>query len=153
MALQRAPQAVIAAYRDPVLGSWLWLDAGLGNFGSYAAAFWTTEEPGGGPRCCVCGSTAVTYRNYANLPFCGACADGEPLGNMRPCPPSHERNLEESTVLLQLPAYMVSGRQLARLGGDWREVLPGLQARATDEGIVQPGVEFRLTPQGGQDRD
>lgn len=25
--------------------------------------------------CCVCGSTHVAYRNYADMPFCGPCAD------------------------------------------------------------------------------
>lgn len=28
------------------------------------------------PTCCVCGSSAVVYRNYREQPFCGPCADG-----------------------------------------------------------------------------
>jgi hypothetical protein len=46
MILQRAPQAVIATYRHPVAGDWLWLDDGQCGFRSWAAAHWTTEEPG-----------------------------------------------------------------------------------------------------------
>ncbi|MFG3090656.1 hypothetical protein ACGGAI_23830 [Streptomyces antibioticus] len=29
------------------------------------------------PRCTMCGSTAVTYLNYRDQPFCGPCANGE----------------------------------------------------------------------------
>jgi hypothetical protein len=28
-------------------------------------------------RCCVCGSTAVVYRNHREQPFCGPCANGD----------------------------------------------------------------------------
>ena len=45
MVLQDAPQTVINAFSDPVLGDWLWLDAGSGHFGSWAAVHWTTTEP------------------------------------------------------------------------------------------------------------
>jgi len=45
MALQDAPQTVIATYRHPVAGDWLWLDDGQCGFRSFAAAHWTAEEP------------------------------------------------------------------------------------------------------------
>jgi hypothetical protein len=88
-------------------------------------------------------------------PIPDAAASGAPRRGRYPvggpgCPGC---NPEESTVLLQLPAHMASGRQHARLDGDWREVLPGLQARLADEGQVQADVEFSLTPQDGQARD
>jgi hypothetical protein len=102
-------------------------------------------HPAGGltaETCCVCASTEVTYRNYAGLPFCKECADGEPLGNMATA-------AEAPRLTVLLPGYMASpaGRQHARLAGEWREVFPGLQARITDEGDVQADVEFRLAPQ------
>ena len=46
MILQSAPQTVLATCRHPVAGDWLWLDDGQCGFGSWAAAYWTTEEPG-----------------------------------------------------------------------------------------------------------
>jgi hypothetical protein len=45
MALQHAPQTVIASYTHPVYGTWLWLDDDRGNFSSFAAGHWTTKEP------------------------------------------------------------------------------------------------------------
>lgn len=33
--------------------------------------------PPGGPRCAVCGSPEVRYRNYREQPFCWPCANGE----------------------------------------------------------------------------
>jgi hypothetical protein len=45
MVLQHAPQTVIATYRHPVAGDWLWLDDGQCGFRSWAAAHWMTEEP------------------------------------------------------------------------------------------------------------
>ena len=46
MVLQYAPQTVLATCRHPVAGDWLWLDDGQCGFRSWAAAHWTTEEPG-----------------------------------------------------------------------------------------------------------
>jgi len=46
MVLQDAPQTVIATCRHPVAGDWVWLDDGRCGFRSFAAAHWTTEEPG-----------------------------------------------------------------------------------------------------------
>ena len=43
--LQHAPQTVIATYRHPVAGDWLWLEDGNCGFGSWTAKWWTTEEP------------------------------------------------------------------------------------------------------------
>ena len=45
MILQQAPQTVIAVFSDLALGEWLWLDAGTGYFGSWAAVHWTTAGP------------------------------------------------------------------------------------------------------------
>lgn len=49
---------------------------------------WPLLVPDEGPRCVECGSSAVTYRNYREQPFCGPCANGE-----RQAPPDdeHER--------------------------------------------------------------
>lgn len=46
MVLQRAPQTVIGTYKHPVAGEWLWLDDGQCGFRSWAAAHWTTKDPG-----------------------------------------------------------------------------------------------------------
>ena len=45
MVLQHAPQTVIATYRHPVAGDWLWLDDGNCGFRSSAACWWTTGKP------------------------------------------------------------------------------------------------------------
>jgi hypothetical protein len=43
--LQHAPQVIIATYRHPELGDWLWLDDGHGGLPTFAAKYWTTTEP------------------------------------------------------------------------------------------------------------
>jgi hypothetical protein len=45
MALQRAPQLVVAVVRHPEFGEWLWLADGTSGVHSCAAKWWTTEEP------------------------------------------------------------------------------------------------------------
>jgi hypothetical protein len=72
------------------------------------------------------------------------------------CLPAHHsepHRLELATVrfiALRLPDEMADPRyrRVARLIPDWREVLPGLQARVAGNGIVQADVDFRLTPHG-----
>lgn len=48
---------------------------------------WTEEEEEAPEQCSVCGSAAVTYRNYKEQPFCASCAEGE----QEPPPPQPER--------------------------------------------------------------
>lgn len=45
MILQWAPQTVIATYRHPELGDWLWLDDGHGGFRGFSARWWTKVVP------------------------------------------------------------------------------------------------------------
>lgn len=44
---------------------------------------WSDRPAAEQQRCCVCGSPAVTYRNYRDQPFCQHCAD--PCDDGRPC--------------------------------------------------------------------
>jgi hypothetical protein len=53
----------------------------------------TPTPPGKPETCCVCRGPEVVYRNYADLPFCRPCANGEPLGNLTPCQPSADGGL------------------------------------------------------------
>jgi hypothetical protein len=119
--------------------------------------------PGGPWACCVCGSLEVAYRNYADLPFCRPCANGEPLGNLKPCPPAAEGGMcangepdDSARSTITPPAYLIAdpnGVRLVRLTGDWAEIFTGMQARFLDEGRIQADVEFRLTPADGETGD
>lgn len=124
-------------------------------------------ECGCGPRpaCCVCGSTEVTYRNYRDLPFCGPCANGEPLGNLRPCPPSREGGTcgcdepdDSGRRTIVMPAPMGTGVTVSlEVRRDWVTLFPGLQGRLGSFGGVNDfayaSIEFRLTPPDGQQHD
>lgn len=37
-----------------------------------------SPEPVTTESCCACGSIAVVYHNYRQLPFCASCANGDP---------------------------------------------------------------------------
>jgi hypothetical protein len=112
--------------------------------------------------CCVCRSPEVAYRNYADLPFCGPCANGEPLGNLKPCPPPRVGGLcgcgepdEDPRPAIRLSAHLgvPYAVQHSRLTREWAEVATGLQARLMEPGMVQADLEFRLTPADGETGD
>jgi hypothetical protein len=50
-------------------------DAATIGGGQTAAGAKETPTAGDSERCCVCGSSAVVYRNYREQPFCWPCAD------------------------------------------------------------------------------
>ena len=115
--------------------------------------------------CCVCGGTEVTYRNYRDQPFCGPCANGEPLGNLRPCPPSREGGTcgcdepdDSGRRTIVMPAPMGTGVTVSlEVRRDWVTLFPGLQGRLGSFGGVNDfayaSIEFRLTPPDGQQHD
>lgn len=182
MALQHAPQIVLAAHRSQLLGDWLWLDSGLGRYGSWAAEHWTTEEPSTGEQAELAERkrrrAEENQRMTAGSPrifrYPVGCEDYDPdrcpechmpltmhhePGCSRPCErcaESNARKAEEARRTLRLPEYMLNpaASQITRITTVWAEVFPGLDAslRSVRTGVAE--VDFRITPQeDGQARD
>jgi len=162
MALQRAPQTVLASRRDPVFGDWLWLDGGSGHFGSWSAGHWTTDEPGDAEKAEITErarrraeeNDRMTPRRSHSLTFGGGLAGISEPGDRSPGmpPPGY--------VGLPLPSALTPGAEYRLMvGGNWAEILPDLECRmvraiwacAPDGKPVGVDLEFRRTPQAAGD--
>jgi hypothetical protein len=101
----------------------------------------TPAPPAPAETCCVCGSGEVTYHNYRERPFCRPCANGEQPRGLHP---------------VHVTVRFTADQQIAKVGREWAEVFPGLQAQHFGAQLDDAGkilVLFRLTPSGGREHD
>lgn len=161
MILQKAPQTVIATWRDPVFGDWLWLDGGGGgNFSSWTAVHWTTEEPDAAELAeCKQLARKRIEENKQRAATWPQWLD-RPAATPAPCQPSREGGMcgcgePDGAPVLALPKYMAEQgcMHIMRIGGEWTEVFPGLEGMlsAAPDGDGMLIARFRLTPRDGQE--
>lgn len=148
MAHQQAPQTVMAGWRDAFSGGdWLWLDAGSGSFGSWAAEWWTTEEPDDREKAAIGARKARLAEE--NERMAARRSHAFTFGGVLLPPPGADT--------LPGPFAMTPGAEYRfTVVGDWVEILPDLQCRLDRAiytcGSAEPAavdLEFRRTPQAG----
>lgn len=124
-----------------------------------AAAGRIAERAAAAESCCVCGFPRVDYRNYRDDPFCGPCANGDPVGGYCNATPDghawpvcalelgHEPATHESADFYWSPGDAEPRLKAYRPGHDAAPVPP---FPGGDTGAVDPGAGPDLLTERGQ---